>query len=168
MLFAAIPRRQRGRQPGEPPRQGKDIMDPNAPCRRRRERQDDRRWRSTRLTREGASRADGSGLLRPHLDMAPYDRRARSAEMRAGSRVPGSVRCDPRRAANRQRCSSRGHRLPLLGSAQGTFEWSYREEDTDGIKMAEYAIHGVEKQHHGDMTALGAGAAESTLNRLKS
>jgi len=50
----------------------------------------------------------------------------------------------------------------------GTFEWSYHEEDSRGIKMAAYAFHGVEKQHHGDMGQLAYSAARSSLNDLKS
>jgi hypothetical protein len=49
----------------------------------------------------------------------------------------------------------------------GTFEWSYHQEDSHGIKMAAYAFHAIDKQHQGDMAALEDSAANSTLTRLK-
>jgi hypothetical protein len=45
----------------------------------------------------------------------------------------------------------------------GSFEWSYQIEDDHGVKMAAYAFHAVDKEHHGDMAALEDSAAASTL-----
>lgn len=49
----------------------------------------------------------------------------------------------------------------------GTFEWSYHEEDSQGIKMAAYAFHAVDNSYDGDLSAVADAASRSELIRLK-
>jgi hypothetical protein len=50
----------------------------------------------------------------------------------------------------------------------GTFEWSYHEEDGQGIKIAAYAFHAVDTSYGGDLSAVANAASRSELTRLKS